>query len=141
MIKVVPFNQTTGGEKFKKFLATPFTIDVLYPIFGDKSVETLFEGWRGKDMVNWHKFTNDDKVILEIYPETYKITYKTNSFVMPFPKTIGEFIDDMYRFNIQLYWTDWIDLNFEPKEYLHVDEIKDYFVKLLGKMDKSNELI
>jgi hypothetical protein len=46
----------------------------------------------------------------------------------------------MNRFGVELYWTRWIDENFEPKEYLHVDDIKKYYVDLLTKLDKSNEL-
>jgi hypothetical protein len=142
MIKVTPFIHTTGSEKFKKFLATPFSIDMLYPVFNDKSCETLFEGWKGKDMLSWHKFTNDDKYILEFYPDSYYI--KRNgynvTYQLKFPKTIHDFINDAERFGIQLYWTKWIDKNFEPKEYLHKDNIYQYFVNLLFKMGKSNEL-
>jgi hypothetical protein len=143
MIKVVPFIQTTGGEKFKQFLALPFTIDILYPAFNEKSCETLFEGWHYKNMMNWHKFTNDDKIILEFYPKHYVI-YKnvsnTVKYILSIPITINDFINDMQRFGVQLYWTDWIDKNFEPKEYLHANEIKNYYIDLLGKMGKSNEL-
>jgi hypothetical protein len=143
MIKVVPFIQTTGSEKFKQFLALPFTIDMLYPVFNEKSCETLFEGWHCKNMMNWYKFTNDDKIILEFYPKHY-IIYKnvsnTIKYIISIPITINDFINDMQRFGIQLYWMDWIDENFEPKEYLHTNEIKNYYVDLLGKMGKANEL-
>jgi hypothetical protein len=143
MIKVTPYLQTKGSEKFKKFLTQPFTIDMLYPVFNEKSCETLFDGWRGKDMFGWHKFTNDDGFILEIFPT--RIAIKKNakdstSYSIGFPSTINKFIDDVSKFGIQLYWTQWIDDNFEPKEYLHVDEIKPYFVDLLAKLDKSFEL-
>ena len=144
MIKVVPFIQTIGSEKFKQFLALPFTIDMLYPVFNEKSCNTLFDNWHYKNMLNWHKFSNDDKIIIEFYPKYY-VLYKNISnnikYMMPLPKTINSFINDMNRFNIQLYWTNWIDENFEPKEYLHVDEIKNYYVDLLGKMGKSYELL
>jgi len=145
MIKVVPYILTSGGEKFKQFLALPFSIDMLYPVLGDKcdkSCELLFEGWRGKDMVNWYRFTNDDKCVLEFYP-TYYVMKKGDAikYMLSIPKTIQDFIEDMHRFEIQIYWTDWIDLNFEPKDYLHVDEIRDYYSDLLKKMSKSHELL
>jgi len=54
MITVVSYSETKGSERFKEFLAKPFTLDMLYPVFNEKSVETLFEGWRGKDMMNWY---------------------------------------------------------------------------------------
>jgi hypothetical protein len=150
MIRVVPFIQTLGGEKYKQFLTIPFTIDMLYPVFGDKSTNLLFDGWRGKDMMNWHRFINDNKIVLEFYPTyytiskeqpTFKATPSSIKYMLSIPKTIDDFINDMYRFNVELYWTNWIDENLEPKDYLHVDKIKDYYADLLGKMGKSHELL
>lgn len=144
MIKVVPYTQTSGSEKFKQFLTTPFSIDMLYPVFGDKSTNLLFDGWRGKDMIHWHKFTNDNKYVLEFYASHYIIRKESGDsikYMLSIPKTIEDFISDMNRFEIQIYWTDWIDQNFEPKDYLHVDEIRDYYAKLLGKMGKGHELL
>lgn len=144
MIKVTPYNETIGSEKFKEFLATSFRIDMLYPILGDKSCETLFDDWCGKDMINWYRFINDEYT-LEFYPTYY--TLKKNKpvdstkYMMSIPLTINDFINDMDRFDVKLYWTSWIDQNFEPKEYLHADEIKKYFSDLLGKMGKSHELL
>jgi hypothetical protein len=144
MIKVIPFNRTMDSEKFKEFLATPFKIDMLYPVFNEQSTETLFEDWRGKDMINWYRFTNDEYT-LEFYPTYY--TIKKNKpedsikYMMSIPETIDDFINDMDRFGVQLYWTNWINQNFEPKEYLHANEIKEYFTILLTKMGKSEELL
>jgi len=145
MAIVVPYKETKGSEGFKEFLATPFTIDMLYPVFGNKSRDTLFDEWRGKDMLNgWSKFTSDDYT-LEFYPTYY--TIKKNKpvdsiqYMLSLPVTIDDFINDMNRFGVQLYWTEWIDQNFEPKEYLSVDEIKNYWTDLLAKMGKSHELL
>lgn len=144
MIVAVPYSKTKGSEKFKEFLAKPFTVDMLYPVFNDQSCELLFEAWRGKNMVNWYKFTNDDKIILEFYPTYYTVRKDVKdgvTYMLSIPKTIDDFINDMHRFGIPLYWTNWIDQNFEPKEYLHVNEIKNYFTDLLAKMGKSHELL
>lgn len=150
MIKVVPFIETAGNEKYKEFLAKSFTIDMLYPVFNEKSCETLFDGWRGKDMLSWHKFTNEEKYILEFYSGYYIIkkdaqTFKANdnsvSYRLPFPKSVNDFINDMQRFCIELYWTVWIDNNFEPKDYLRKDEIESYYSNLLNRMGKFNELL
>lgn len=128
MIKVVPYNKTYGSERFNNFLATPFKIDMLYPVLNDKSCETLFDDWRGKDMMNWYKFTNDEYT-LEFYPTYY--TLKKNKpddsikYMMSIPETITDFINDMELFEVQLYWTTWVEQNFEPKEYLYNDDIKD----------------
>lgn len=144
MIKVVTFVKTMGSEKFKKFLALPFTKDMLYPINGNKSCELLFDCWKCKEMITWQRFINDDKIILEFYPSYYTIkknVINSGNYILSIPRTIDEFINDMDRFGIQLYWTTWIDLNFEPKDYLAVDDIKKYYTDLLGKMGKSHELI
>lgn len=144
MIKIVPYIMTKGSEKFKDFLALPFTIDMLYPVFGDKSTDMLFDGWRGKNMINWYKFTNDNKIILEFYPTYYTVKKNVKdsiTYMLSIPENINDFINDMNRFGVQLYWTTWIDQNFEPKEYLHVDEIEQYFIDLLLKMGKSHELL
>jgi len=145
MIKTSPYSKTKGSEKFKDFLALSFTLDMLYPIFNEKSTETLFEGWHSRGALNgWTKFTSDDYT-LEFYPTYY--TIKKNkpqdsvTYMLSIPVTINDFINDMDRFGIQLYWTSWIDENFEPKEYLNKDEIEQYFVNLLLKMGKSNELL
>lgn len=145
MIKVVQFDLTTGGEKFKEFLAKQFTVDMLSPVFNEKSCEKLFEGWHGKNMNNWHKFTNDDGFILEFYPDYY-ITKKPVGklklvlYQLPLPQTINDFVNDMHRFNIDLYWTNWIDENFEPKDYLNKNEIEKYYNDLLTKMGKIDEI-
>ena len=136
MIKAVPYILTKGSEKFKEFLANPFTTDML---------DTHFDGWRERGKLNgWTKFVSDEHT-LEFYPTYY--TLKKNkpadstAYMLSMPEEIDDFITDMSRFGIQLYWTTWIDENFEPKEYLPVTEIKDYFTDLLGRMGKSHELM
>jgi hypothetical protein len=148
MIPVSQYINTLGSEKYKNFLTVPFTVDMLYPVF-EKSCDRIFEGWRGKNMGSWYKFTNDDKITLEFFVDYYSIGKEANSFKanarvshkMPFPRNINDFINDMDRFGVKLYWTLWIDQNFEPKEYLETEKIRDYFVDLLSKLDKSQELL
>jgi len=142
MPKAVPYIQTRGSERFKNFLTVPFTIDMLYPVFNEKSSDTIFEGWKGKDMLSWHKFTNDEGFILEFYPDYYlvkKIKGNAN-YRLALPKDVNDFLNDMNRFGIEIYWSQWIDDNFEPKEYMHKDEISNYFTDLLARMGKSHEL-
>ena len=144
MIKVVSYSKTKGSENFKNFLNKSFNINMLFPVINENNEEILFDGWRGKNMINWYKFTNENNIILEFYPTYYIIKKNIKNeitYTLSTPKTIEEFINDMQRFDIQLYWTNWINLNFEPKEYLHVDEIQTYWINLLEKMNKSFELL
>lgn len=143
MIKVVPYNETIGSERFKEFLTKTFVVDMLCLVSEKSSVTTLFDGWRGKNMINWFRFTNQDGLVLEFYPEgTYIIKPKKGKpNQLKTPKTIDEFIDDMIRFDVPIYWNDWVDENFEPKDYMRFDEIKPYFTDLLNRMGKGHELL
>jgi len=143
LIKVIPYIKTTGTQKFKTFLQTPFILDMLYPVSEKSSTDILFEDWHGKDMRNWFKFTNDDGVVLEFFPNgTYVIKKRGDAeHQLVTPKTIDEFINDMDRFGIYIGWSNWIDENFDPKDYLPPDEIKSYFSNLLAKMGKAHELM
>lgn len=143
MIELARYIDTIGDDKFREFLNQPFKLDMLYPVFGDDSSETLLYGWRGKNMGTWYKFTNEQNDVLEFYPNTFKIRkYKSDiTHELPLPTTLHMFIEDMYRYGIDLFWAKWVDENFEPKQYLHKNKIKDYWVKLLEKMDKSHEIL
>lgn len=146
MIRAVPFIFTIGSENFKEFLARPFTVDMLYPIFNVSSSETLFEHWIGKDMLGWHKFTNQQNITLEFYADHYDISKKESSSktikyrLGHLPKSLNQFINDMERYGVELYWSQWVEENFEPKDLLHKDDIKSYYKDLLNKLDKGFEL-
>lgn len=140
--KVESYNTANYSNKFKKYLENEFKIDYLLPNFVDKEHETVFDGWVGKDMGSYYRFTNDEHT-LEFYGKTYIIkNNKTNEqYEMPLPLTISQFIFDAERFNINLYWSEWVDNNFEPKDYLSKDQIIEYFKLLLSQMDRSYELL
>jgi len=131
MIGVVTYIQTAGSEKFKEFLTLSF---------GFGQISEKFEGWKAKNMGTWIRYTNEDKDTLEIFAETYNMCHKSKVFTLPHPKTLNDFINDMDRVGIQLYWGDWIDGTYDPKDYLHKDEIRNYYFTLLDKLGKSNEL-
>jgi hypothetical protein len=144
MIKVVPFIQTTGDYNFKKFIARPFTIDMLYPVFNENSCETLFSGWTSDNLMPpLYLFTNKNNGhMLEFRPDKYIIKHIGGvvGYQLPLPKSINHFINDMNRFCIDLYWTEWIDRNFEPKAYLSKDDVVAYYKDILEKIGKGNEL-
>lgn len=137
MIKVARLVETTGTQIFKKFLLQSFDFQMLC------GEDKYFNEWRVKNMGTWSKYVNDDDVILEVYAETYKIRKPKDVVIyeIPIPIDINEFIEDMYRFNVVIYWDVIIDELFEPKDYLNTAEIRNYYVKLLTKMEKSFELI
>ncbi len=135
MIKVTPFINTTGSTKFKEFLEHKFTIDML----SHNNENKIFDNWYDDS----GKLINNDNITLVFYPEHYiidKNDANNTTCIIPLPITINDFINDMYRFNINIYWNDIIDEMFEPNEYLHVDEIYNYYKNLLTKLNKSHEL-
>jgi len=143
MIETARYIETIGDENFKDFLNQPFKIDMLYPLYSDNSSETLLYGWRCKDMGGWYKFTDESGNVLEFYPNTFKIKKHKDGVIyeLPHPATLNMFIEDMFRFNIRLFWSKVVDEKFEPKQYLNKHNIKNYWIQLLKKMDKSHELI
>ena len=118
MKQVLPDIGTKGNKKITEFLSKTFVCDMLYPIFGDSSVTTVFDGWQGELNYNWSRFTNDDGDILEFYAEgVYVIKVRNESrdvYQRRTPKTIEEFIDDMKRFGVQLYWFNWVVKKYHP---------------------------
>jgi hypothetical protein len=143
MIIVSTYNETIGSKKFNEFLAKPFLVDMLYPINVNNSCEILFKGWCGNDMINWYKF-NNDKSTLEFYSTYYQVKKdipNSITYISSIPKTINDFINDMNRFGVDLYWTNYVDNNFEPNEYLQEKDIEKYYRDLLKIMNKSYELL
>jgi hypothetical protein len=120
MKQVLPDIGTTGNPKFAEFLAKQFVCDMLYPIYGEHSVTTIFLGWQGELNYNWSRFTNSDGDILEFYAEgvyVTKVRKESNDvYQRQTPKIIKEFIDDMHTFGIQLNWSDWVVEKFKPED-------------------------
>lgn len=143
MIKVVPYIQTIGSEAFKKFISLPFSVNLLYSVMAEEDINVIFDEWHGKNMGTYYKFNNEEHVVLEFYAGYYTICKNMKKDVpqkLPLLKTINDFINDMDRFGVQLYWTEWIDQNFEPKDYLAIDKIEEYFTHLLIRMQKEQDL-
>ena len=142
MIKAVPFINTHGTDKYKDILNQKFDIRMLYSLSENDEIKVLFVGWRGKNVGNWYKFSNDDGVVLEFYPEYYTISKVTGNvkYQLKTPETINDFINTMNRYGVQVYWGDWIDDVAEPKDYMEKSEIEEYYRTLLIKIGKSHEL-
>ena len=109
-----------GNPKYTEFLDKQFECDMLYPVYGDSSVTTIFDGWHGELNYNWSRFTNDDGDILEFYAEgVYVVKVRKESrdgYQRRTPKTIEEFIDDMHEFGVQLYWSDWVVKKYQLRD-------------------------
>ena len=106
-----------GNKKFTEFITNTFVCDMLFPVYGEHSVTTIFKGWQGELLHNWCRFTNENGDILEFYAEGIYVikVRKENRDVhqLKTPRTIEEFIDDMKRFGVLLYWSDWVVKKFK----------------------------
>lgn len=131
MIKVVAYIETLGTENFKEFLNTQFNYDML---------NNVFKNWTLVSNSN-DEFINDDKIIVKFEKTYYTLKISDIEYELPFPNTINDFINDMLRFNVSLYWSDWIEEQFEPKDFLSQSEIVNYYKNLLRVLDKEHELI
>ena len=131
MIKVVPYIKTMGTDEYKKFISAPFNSNFISQYLRD---------WKYKSMGNYDKFTNEN-ITLEFFPTYYNIKTPNKSVQLPIPKTINDFINDMDRLDIDLFWSDWMEENFEPKHFIAKNEIKKYYKDLLTEIDKGHELL
>ena len=129
LVRAVPIKHTLGTDKYKNIINVKFSIDL---ISNDKS---LFKNC----------YYNDNTKTLLIYNnnlhfENNLITIN-NKYVITIPKTISDYIDIMYILNIELYWSDHIIDQLEPKDYFEMGKIRRYYEEMLLLMDKSKELI
>ena len=126
---------TRGNDQYKIYVDQDFSHQMLQTIN-----DGIFDDWKFKDLSGWFKYSNSDGINLEFYPSHYVIKAKNNEYKLPLPVTINEFIIDMNRLNINIFYTFRIYDIFEPRDILQQSDIKEYYVILLEKMNKSYEL-
>jgi len=134
-LQAAPYLLTRGNTKYKDYVDQLFNHSLL-----DSYNEGIFDEWKHKDLMGWHRYTSD-KVTIEFYPSHYIIKNVDLEYKLPIPRTLDEFIGDMHRLNVKIYWKNTIESLFEPRDFICVDETKDYYQLLLEKMNKSYELI
>ena len=130
MIKVTPLIATLGTEPYKILLSMPFDF---------KMLETQFSGWEEVVEDYYDKYTCG-KALVAVLPNHYEIVMLEKTYFLPLPITINDFVNDMRRLEIDLYWGEWIDKDFRPQDYLPQNEIEGYYMELLTKIDKGHEL-
>ena len=114
-LPVISFIETSHQNK--AFFNQKFTYRMIYNSEGRKpsdnksnekrlndwnkeDAHVLFDGWYGKNRINWYECKNDNGDKIEFYAKTYKI----NSTELPYPQTIDHFITDCYRLKVSLVW-------------------------------------
>ena len=132
MIKVTPFIKTLGTERYKELLSSPFEFSML---------ETHFTGWNEIVEDYYKKYGQGNTVISVLPTPQYEIEILGEKYIFPHPKTLNDFINDMDRILIDLFWGSWIEENYEPKDFLPQNEIENYYTELLNSLDKGHELL
>lgn len=139
MSKAVKFIETMGTDEYRKLVSSPFDYNILGHV-NNVNVPILFKGWIGKNYPTHVSYTSDNNPILYFYLNYMEIRKIGLVVRLPIPTTIYDFIECMCLNEVDLYWSDWIDAKFQPKDYLPQNKIEDYYADLLNKMDKSHEL-
>ena len=102
-------------------------------VWHEEEACVLFDGWVGKDRLNWVECKNDAGDKIEFYAKTYKI----NGYELPYPKTLDNFITDCKRLNIELWWRkDLVDLGMNIFHILPATVSEEYITEMLTLMDK-----
>jgi len=128
-MKVTPYISTLGTARYKELLASPFDFSML---------ETHFNGW--KLAVKDTYFYGYVTISLLLTPQ-YEVEIHGEKYIFPIPQTLNDFINDMQRVKIDLYWGDWMEREYEPKDFLPQNEIETYYENLLNEIDKGHELL
>lgn len=139
MNDIVPYIKTLGTENFRNFLSTSFHYRMLFNVDNNSKYIKIFDKW---DIVSSDKkiFKTNDNIKIQFCDDYYFISVDIKQYTLPIPETINDFINDMFRLNIKIYWSKWVDENFEPKDYLPQYLIKEYYRELLNDMNKGYEL-
>lgn len=160
-----PYIETENFIEYKNFLNQEFKPEYLGNVLGNKPIklkgflesneqynekldewkerdeQVLFDGWVGKDMNKWFKFTNN-KHRIELF-NTYYVIYSEDSIIndkyeLPYPETLNDFISDCWRCKVQLQWRDNVLDRFSSyKICLPKVEIIDYHRMILTKLGKD----
>lgn len=138
-MKIVTYIKTINSVAYKSLLLKPFNINLLYDFNGDDL--TIFDGWKGRCINDsWFSLSNDNDDIIEYYPAYYMVKLNNKSYKLPIPITINDFINDMDRCGIDLYWKESVLLGLQPQDYLSTEQIIKHYKDSLLKIDKSYEL-
>lgn len=133
MYNTVSFINTLGTNEYRNLILQTFSFD---------DITKYFFGWKKKEMVNWVRYVQN-KYVIDVFTKNYEIinNIKNEKYKLPYPKTINDFINDMDRLGIILMWDNLVIEKYEPKDYLPVDKIPEYYKNLLNSLNKGHELI
>lgn len=137
-IKVSNFNKLIQSTTVLEFYSQ--NLDV-------KNLKKIFDGeWFVEDNMTWVKVLYNQKYTFEFINEIVKYSYINDSesyveFSIPTPTTIDEFISDMNRIGIELFWKKSIITKYQPQFLIDKDKIEMFQRVNLNNINKSFELL
>ncbi|MFW5847312.1 MAG: hypothetical protein ACOCVF_00135 [bacterium] len=126
LVQALPFKETKGTDNYKSILNQQFTIDLI------SNENSLF---KNSTYINNQLIVNN--IAININNDKFQFP---QGYIVPFPKTIGDYVDIMYMLNIELFWSDNVIDQLEPIDYLKPSKLPDYFKELLTILEKEEEI-
>ena len=133
-MKVTSYINTIKNAEYRNYLNQTFN---------PEQISIIFDGFRYKNLASLIKLQSND-ITFEFYTDYYKIIDENANEIIQInkvPSTLYEFIEDINRYNVLIYWSKNIFTTFEPEIILESCDIRCYYENLLSKINKSHELL
>lgn len=139
-IKAIPYNKLNPNDEiFGLYNLDENIIDIIK--------KEYFSGeWFAYDNMTWVSIKYDNYQFDFLGDETYKIEYYDESetlisVLLPKPLTLNDFIGDLFRLNIKIYWSNWVIDMYNPIRLIEKSKIENFIRKELNHIDKGFELL
>ena len=110
-------------------------------LWNEEEKYRLFEGWSCKDMYHFQEIYNKSTNTIITFEHTeYEVNHQGRKFLLPLlPETIDDFITDLKRIGIALFWKQEIADIYGINNITSNKKIIDYyeFVKKLGNANEQ----
>lgn len=135
-MKAIPFIYTMLNEEYRILVNKKFN---------HLELESLFNNFKLKDMVGWHKvvdYNTNVQILFYGHDNPYKIKNPNlissrDGFWLPYPQNIDNFICDCQRCLIDLSWNETLITIDNRIHFMKQSEIGEYVKNLLNKIEKS----
>jgi hypothetical protein len=109
--------------------------------WNDEEKKVLFEGWSCKDMYHFQEIYDiKTNTIITFESNEYEVNYSGRKFLFPLlPDTIDDFINDLKRIGIKLFWKPEIADIYGIENVTSNKKIIDYYGILKEFNDKQQD--
>jgi hypothetical protein len=136
-IKAVPNRLLLYNEDVNNLLNAKFDEKKLSEYFGKNFVINNFTDWVKVSYGKYNFEFNNIEFTVEYYDDSEIL----NKYRLPLPKCLDDFINDMYRLNIDIYWTNKIITKYLPNFLIDKNNLENFIRYYLTKIEKEFELL